>query len=190
MSTGTKSPPSWAEALLERLLSAHERETVVGDLREEYTESVVVLRGRLLADLWYLRQIWSFVTRRLFQKRMEGQMLHAISFFTFACASWLATMEMLLRHHGYELRIVIALCIALISLATILGRLAPMEGRNEGWRWAGALVLIGIGGQAFLHNVRAAHFEGFVVVISLVLVVQGVLLLFRRMQKGGTEYVV
>jgi hypothetical protein len=99
-------------------------------------------------------------------------------------------MEMVLRHPGFGPRIVVALCIALISLATILGRLAYVEGGNEGWRWAGALLLIGIGCQAFLRNVRAAHFEGFVVVISLVLVVQGVLLLFRRLQIRSDEYVV
>jgi hypothetical protein len=190
MSAGTQSPPRWAEALLERLLSAREQETVVGDLREEYVESVVVQRGRLLANLWYQRQICSFVPRRLFQKRMEGQILQATSLFTFACACWLATMEMLLRHHGYGLRIVIALCIAMISMATILCRLAQMEKRNEGWRWAGALLLIAIGGHAFLRNVRATHFEGFAFLISLALVLQGVLLLFRRVQKGGTEYVI
>jgi hypothetical protein len=180
MSRGTQSPPRWAEALLEQLLSAHERETVVGDLREEYAESAVVQRGRLLADLWYLRQIWSFVPRRLFQNRIEGKMLQAISFFTFACACWLATMEMVLRHPGYGLRIVFAVSIALISLATMIGRLGHVERRGEGWRWAGALLLIGIGGQAFLRNVLAAHFEGFVVVISVALVVQGVLMVMSR----------
>jgi hypothetical protein len=43
--------------------------------------------------------------------------------------------------------------------------------------WAGAAVLIGFGGEAFLHNARAAHFEGFVFVISLTLMLQGVLML-------------
>jgi hypothetical protein len=38
-------------------------------------------------------------------------------------------------------------------------------------------VLIGIGGHAFIHNELAAHFEGFVLVISLALVLQGLLML-------------
>jgi hypothetical protein len=45
-------------------------------------------------------------------------------------------------------------------------------------RWAGALVLIGLGGVAFFHNTHAAtHFEGFILVIACVLVLQGVLML-------------
>jgi hypothetical protein len=38
-------------------------------------------------------------------------------------------------------------------------------------------MLIGIGGQAFLRNAQAAHFEGFVFLISVGLLFQGVLML-------------
>ena len=53
---------------------------------------------------------------------------------------------------------------------------------------AGARVvvaLIGIGGQAFLRNARAAHFEGFVLVISVALVMQGLLMLASGMGRSA-----
>jgi hypothetical protein len=61
MSSAMRNPPRWAEVLLERLLPDHARETVVGDLREEFIESTSPQRGRLRASLWYLRQVASFV---------------------------------------------------------------------------------------------------------------------------------
>jgi hypothetical protein len=49
--------------------------------------------------------------------------------------------------------------------------------RGERWLWAGAAVLIVYGAQAFFRNARAMHFEGFVFIISLLLMLQGVLML-------------
>jgi hypothetical protein len=108
-----------------------------------------------------------------------------ISLFTLACACWLALMEMLLRHPGYGERIAVALAIGLICAVTILVRMLHVGFRGERWLWAGAAVLIAIGGQAFLRNARAAHFEGFVFVISIVLVLQGVLMLATLGRAGG-----
>jgi Flp pilus assembly protein protease CpaA len=45
-------------------------------------------------------------------------------------------------------------------------------------------VLIGLGGQAFVRNAQVAHFEGFVFVISLVVVLQGLLMLFALGRAG------
>ena len=39
-------PPEWAEALLRLLLKPEDRESVSGDLLEEYRQSVVPERGR------------------------------------------------------------------------------------------------------------------------------------------------
>jgi phosphatidylserine synthase len=104
-----------------------------------------------------------------------------LSMFTFACAYWLGVMEMTLRHPEYGLRVGVAALIALISMATILVRTADLGVRGERWLWVGAVVLIGIGGQAFVRNARATHFEGFVLVISVALVVQGLLTLVSVM---------
>jgi hypothetical protein len=54
-------PPAWAECALRAILEARHRDTVTGDLLEEYRE-LVVLRGNRGAQRWYLRQVASFVT--------------------------------------------------------------------------------------------------------------------------------
>ena len=177
MSSLIQTPPRWAEILLERMLAARDRETVAGDLREEYAESIVTQRGRLAADLWYLRQVASFLPVVITRGRSMKKTLLCVSFFTFASTCWLTLMEMVLRHLGYLLRAGASVLIALISLATISILLAKSGARGERWLWTGAVTLIGIGGQAFLRNSRAAHFEGFVFLISAALLFQGVLML-------------
>jgi hypothetical protein len=55
-------PPAWAEALLRALVGPRNRDTISGDLLEEYCEVVLPQRGGLSARLWYLRQVASFIT--------------------------------------------------------------------------------------------------------------------------------
>ena len=62
--TGDLNPPAWAEAVLRVLLGPEDRESVSGDLLEEYRESVFPARGRVRADVWYARQVAGFVWRR------------------------------------------------------------------------------------------------------------------------------
>ena len=52
-------PPRWAEWLLQIVLPRRDRETVSGDLLEEFREVVVPTRGRLRARAWYVRQVLS-----------------------------------------------------------------------------------------------------------------------------------
>jgi len=59
----TDTPPAWAEAILRWTLPVRDRETVTGDLVEEYRDSVLVARGRRGADRWYGRQVAGFVVR-------------------------------------------------------------------------------------------------------------------------------
>jgi hypothetical protein len=55
-------PPRWAEAILRVLLKPHDRDTVSGDLLEEYRDAIVPTRGRA-ADLWYIRQVAWYLLR-------------------------------------------------------------------------------------------------------------------------------
>ena len=57
-----KGPPAWGEAVLRALLPPRNRETVSGDLLEEYVEAILPSRGVLRAKLWYMRQVASFAT--------------------------------------------------------------------------------------------------------------------------------
>ena len=81
-----------------------------------------------------------------------------VSYFTLACACWLAVMEMLLRHPGYLLRVGTAALIAAISLGTIVVRRAKPGVCDERWMWLGAAGLLWIGGQAFYRNVAGGSF--------------------------------
>ena len=55
----SKFPPRWAQSLLTHMLKARDRESIPGDLLEEYREERLPLRGRTRANLWYLGQILS-----------------------------------------------------------------------------------------------------------------------------------
>ena len=114
------------------------------------------------------------------------KLLLPVSLFTLAIACWLALMEILLRHPGYGTRVGVAACIALISLFTLLVRLCHAGIRVERCLWSGAVVLIAIGCQAFLRNVRAAHFEGYIFIIAMVIVFQGLLMLATLGRAKGT----
>jgi hypothetical protein len=56
-------PPRWADALLRTCLSPEEAETQSGDLLEAYRDSVLPHRGRLSADLWFVRQVAGYMLR-------------------------------------------------------------------------------------------------------------------------------
>jgi hypothetical protein len=57
------NPPVLPQALLHLLLPVEVRESVVGDLLEEYRDSRVPTMGRFRANLWYWRQVCGFWLR-------------------------------------------------------------------------------------------------------------------------------
>ena len=56
-------PPVWADTWLRLLLPVRDRDTVSGDLMEEYREAVRPARSRLAADAWYVGQVTRFAWR-------------------------------------------------------------------------------------------------------------------------------
>jgi len=58
----TPAPPAWAEWLLRLVLSPKDRDSLSGDILEEYRESIVPSRGAG-ANAWYVRQVAGFVWR-------------------------------------------------------------------------------------------------------------------------------
>lgn len=57
------NPPEWAETVLRLFLKPGDRDSVSGDLLEEYRETVHAGRERVVADRWYVRQVAGFVWR-------------------------------------------------------------------------------------------------------------------------------
>ena len=53
---------TWADAILRLLIRRRDRDTISGDLLEEYRDHVLPTRGRSAALFWYVRQILSFVS--------------------------------------------------------------------------------------------------------------------------------
>lgn len=58
----TARPPRWAEALLRAILHAKDRDSVSGDLLEEFRETIVPQLGRG-AGRWYVLQVGPFLVR-------------------------------------------------------------------------------------------------------------------------------
>src|SRR5262249_22326381 len=56
-----RNPPAWAETALRALLAPRDRDTITGDLLEEYRETP---RAAFEARIWYLRQAWSLASFR------------------------------------------------------------------------------------------------------------------------------
>lgn len=58
----TTMPPRWAESLLRLLLNPADRESVSGDLLEQYRDTIVPARGHK-AGRWYVKQVAGFLWR-------------------------------------------------------------------------------------------------------------------------------
>jgi hypothetical protein len=57
------NPPEWGEFILWVFLKPGDRDSVTGDLVEEYREMIRAGRDRTAADRWYLRQMAGFLWR-------------------------------------------------------------------------------------------------------------------------------
>jgi len=52
---------NWGEMALRLVVRGRDRDTISGDLLEEYREEILPKRGAIRAQLWYARQVVSFV---------------------------------------------------------------------------------------------------------------------------------
>jgi hypothetical protein len=169
------SPPRWVEALLVRALPPSRRDDIVGDLCEEFRARSV--QGAS-ASLWYIRQAAGLIGRQLYVGGKMRTILLTFCGFTLLACCWLTTMESVLRHPGYSSRMIMDALLAAGSLTT---GLVVLLLATTGWRWLGLAAALGAGGagvSAIVHAARAAHFEGFVLVIGGTLCVQAALTLW------------
>ena len=80
----------------------------------------------------------------------------------------------------------------LVPLATMVVLFLKLGLRAGRWLWVGALALLGVAVRGLVHEMGATHFEGFVLLISLALVLQSVFMLSflgrggpRRLARGA-----
>jgi hypothetical protein len=182
MASGVKgvsypAPPRWLEALLLRSLSARDREIVSGDLLEEYREVQLPHLGAMRANIWYARQLISFLTARSFRGSTMRASLTWMSALTVLAGIWLAVMENILKHPGYAGRSAIAVGIVLQGLATVLCLMWQGRLVFRAIVLAGAVAVAVLGASAIIRILNAPHFEGFVLLIGAALIVQAMLAL-------------
>jgi hypothetical protein len=169
------APPRWLETLLQRCLPARDRETISGDLLEEYREVQLPRLGPLQADLWYLRQLLGFLAVKSFGGSTIRATLTWMSVITALAGVWLAVMENLLKHPGYPQRSAIAACIVIQGLATLLFLMWHGRATFRVIVLAGAVGAAVLGASAIIRDLNAPHFEGFVLLIGAALIVQGMM---------------
>jgi predicted DNA repair protein MutK len=172
-----EQPPAWLERTLLLLLNARDRETISGDLLEEYREEQLPRVGSIRANYWYLRQLFSIASIQILGGSLLKQVLILLSLFLLAAGVWLGVMENILKHDGYGGRSVIAVCIATQAFATLLCVLLNGGTAVRNLVMTGAAAILLLGGSAIVKILRAQHFEGFVLVVGLALILQGVLTL-------------
>ena len=171
------APPRWLERLLLWCLPERDRETISGDLLEEYRDFQLPRRGPLRANIWYLRQFLGFLAVRSFGGSTMRASLTWISVFTVLAGAWLAVMENILRHPGYVARSVVAGGIVIQGLATILFLMWQGRPIFRILVLAGAVGVGVLGASAVARIANAAHFEGFVLLVGVALVMQGIMAL-------------
>jgi branched-subunit amino acid ABC-type transport system permease component len=103
--------------------------------------------------------------------------------FALSAGSWLSVMEIIMKHDGYQRRLVVAICIVLQGLATFLFLLASELSLLRRIAMVGALAILWLGGSAIWKVLRAQHFEGFVFLIGLALILQGAMTLVTLRRK-------
>jgi hypothetical protein len=180
-----QAPPRWLERLLLAFLKSRDRETVSGDLLEEYREEQLPRLGPMRANLWYLRQSIGFAFVRIMEEELVKQVLILLCLFVAAAGIWLAVMENVLKHPGYAGRSTIAACIVVQGLATLLFLVFNGRAVFRGLVAAGAIGIVLLGASAVGRILRAPHFEGFVLLIGLTLMLEGLLTVMVLLRTGG-----
>jgi hypothetical protein len=95
---------------------------------------------------------------------------------TLAASAWLGTMFVVLHRPGYERGFGMSVLFALQSLlALAVARQWVSGGLWRAAAVAGAAGLVWTGTAALTANLTAPHFEGFALIVGLLLVLQGLL---------------
>lgn len=179
-----QSPPEWLQRTLTAVLRARDRETIVGDLLEEFREEKLPRFGRTRANYWYVRQILSFASIRILGGQVVKQAWMLLSVFAAAAGLWLAVMEQVLKHPGYEGRSIVDACIVLQACATLLVVFFSGSSLLRGVVMTGAVAMALLGAFAIFRILQSPHFEGYVLLIGSALLLQGGLTVAMVLKAG------
>jgi len=94
-----------------------------------------------------------------------------------ACLLWLSTMELILRHLGFPTRLAIHLILGAVCALGVFVGLRRKTTVLRRWLVLPGAAVAAFGVYTYVSLSRAAHFEGFSVVLLLLFVLEGVLLL-------------
>lgn len=167
-----EQPPRWLERILQCLLPERDRQTVSGDLLEEFREQVQARRSRFRAIIWYACQILSFAPEWLSLQSKLRHFLLLVCSFTALSGLWLGVMGIRLRHPGYvEGEIIAGIIVsqALLTMAALWLRRIPILLNLSA---IGCLPLFWLSGKALKGIIDGSNFEGYILLIALALVVQ------------------
>ncbi len=169
-----KQPPRWLERVLLGLLPERDRQTVSGDLLEEFDEQVRVRRSRLKATFWYARQILSFLPAWLGSRAALRPLLLSLCSFTALSGLWLGAMGLRLRHPGYEEGEAISGIIVTQALLTIAALRFRRTSILLDLSAIGCMALFWLATKALKGVIDGSNFEGYILLIALALVAQAV----------------
>ncbi len=181
----SSSPPRWMECMLLLILPSRDRDTVSGDLHEQYSGVKRPELGSLCADVWYARQVLSFFPSHVTAVFERSPAFILLCAFTAACGLWLGVMDLRLRHPGYEEGELVAATLVVQAALTVLAlnfrksrvlRCMSLYG-------AGLVTLLAV--QALIATLRGSHLEGYVLLIALGLVVQACLTYIDLLTSGS-----
>lgn len=126
-------PPRWAHALLRALLEARDRDTIAGDLLEEYRDRLP--HGRAPARAWYIRQVLSFLRVRNLRGLFPGRVV-------WAAAAALAQFAILFALPVDAAFSFIAAVLAIAAMAAIGAAPSPRAACRTMFRIAGLWFLL------------------------------------------------
>jgi len=150
-------PPELAEWILGGLLTLDMRETVSGDLLEEYRESRVPAVGEFRADLWYWRQVGGMWLRAYWWLVVSAILLHVVQdvFNTFRAPSGASYLD--------GLPTIVYAVLSPLGLVGLVG-LATAYGSWRAGRWHGGFAAaLGVSAIVWLFMAawRNATFQPF-----------------------------
>ena len=130
------TPPAWAEELLQFVVRRDHRDSISGDLLEEYRERILPSRGATAADRWYVRQMLGYLWRAtwLWAVVFAAVITVTASTLMLAIAHDSGTMDAIARSGGlgeaFTMPFVIVVPGTLFAtIAAVVGRLSTL-----GWR--------------------------------------------------------